>query len=48
MRKKSMWNNLKLDSFGIEIPLSQSKSVFIDFLREKGFPFISPQKPRLS
>lgn len=47
MSKKSMWNNLKLDSFGIEIPLSQSKSVLIDFLREKGIPLHIPTEAQV-
>lgn len=47
MSKKDMWNNLKLDSFGVEIPLSQSKSVLIDFLREKGIPLHIPTEAQV-
>lgn len=42
MSKKSMWSYLKLDSFDIEIPYSQSKDLLISFLREKKISFDTP------
>lgn len=47
MSKKDMWSNLELDSFGVEIPLSQSKSGLIDFLREKGIPLHIPTEAQV-
>lgn len=42
MKQKNMWMYLKLDTFGVEIPFSKSKSEFISYFHKNNIPTKSP------
>ena len=45
--KKNIWGYLKLDSFGVEMPFSKSKTEFISYFHKNNIPIDMPSKMQI-
>ncbi|HAU87213.1 MAG TPA: hypothetical protein DCW90_17520 [Lachnospiraceae bacterium] len=47
MKQINIWGYLKLDSFGVEIPFSKSKTEFINYFRKNNIPMDIPTEMQM-
>ena len=47
MKRKNMWSYLQLNSFGVEIPFSKSKTEFIGYFHKNNIPIDIPTEMQI-